>query len=151
MLQEAYIATIWTETGINPDCWHMEENWNRHVHRFCKGWGRGSLSHKIFTINIFFKKYKKRRRKRGNRISWTPLTVVVVVEVGGGAYTYNFPSFHFDLFYTSPKIWGMEEGGGLIIIQFSICRFEKEKVCRGTHHPSPTRTWEISIVQLQLL
>lgn len=31
---------------------------------------------------------------------------------GGEAYTYNFPSFHFDLFYTSPKIWGMEEGGG---------------------------------------
>lgn len=55
---------------------------------------------------------------------------------GGEAYTYNFPSFHFDLFYTSPKIWGMEEGGGgLIIIQFSICRFEKEKVCRGTHPP----------------
>lgn len=28
MLQEAYITTIWTETGINPDCWHMEENWD---------------------------------------------------------------------------------------------------------------------------
>lgn len=63
MLQEAYIATIWTETGINPDCWHMEENWNRHVHRFCKVWGRGSLSHKIFTINIFFKKNTKKEKK----------------------------------------------------------------------------------------
>lgn len=24
MLQEAYIATIWTETGINPDCWYKK-------------------------------------------------------------------------------------------------------------------------------
>lgn len=148
MLQEAYITTIWTETGINPDCWHMEENWNRHVHRFCKGWGRGSLSHKIFTINIFFKKYKKRRRKRGNRISWTPLTVVVVVEVGGGHIPITFLHSTSIYFTPPPKYGGWRRGGGLIIIQFSICRFEKEKVCRGTHHPSPTRTWEISIVQL---
>lgn len=148
MLQEAYITTIWTETGINPDCWHMEENWNRHVHRFCKGWGRGSLSHKIFTINIFFKKYKKRRRKRGNRISWTPLTVVVVVEVGGGHIPITFLHSTSIYFTPPPKYGGWRRGGGLIIIQFSICRFEKEKVCRGTHPPSPTRTWEISIVQL---
>lgn len=64
---------------------------------------------------------------------------------GGGAYTYNFPSY----FTPPPKYRGRRRGGGgLIIIQFSICRFEKEKVCRGTHPPSPTRTWEISIVQL---
>lgn len=144
MLQEAYIATIWTETGINPDCWYMEENWNRHVHRFCKGLGRGSLSHKIFTVNIFFKQIQKRRRKRGNRISWTPLTVVVVVEVGGG----HIPITFLHILHLPQNIGDGGGGGGLIIIQFSICRFEKEKVCRGTHPPSPRRTWEISIVQL---
>lgn len=137
MLQEAYITTIWTETGINPDCWHMEENWNRHVHRFCKGWGRGSLSHKIFSINIFFKKKcKKRRRKRGNRISWTPLTVVVVVEVGEGRHIPITFLHSTSIYFTPPpKYGGWRRGGGLIIIQFSICRFEKEKVCRGTHPP----------------
>lgn len=64
MLQEAHFATIWTETGINPDCWHMGESWEKQTRAsFLLGMGAGYPLPKIFTINIFFKKCKKREEK----------------------------------------------------------------------------------------
>lgn len=59
---------------------------------------------------------------------------------GGGHIPITFLHSTSIYFTPPPKYGGWRRGGGLIIIQFSICRFEKEKVCRGTHHPSPTRT-----------
>lgn len=62
-----------------------------------------------FSLN----KYKKEKKTRKSHIMNTLNRGCGGGGWGGGAYTYNFPSFHFDLFYTSPKIWGMEEGGGV--------------------------------------